>query len=341
MKKVLLIIVAALILVSIIGCVRNENTAKSMEANANYPVVITDSMGRQVTINKMPERLVSGYYISTYMLVNLGLKDKIVGVESKADTRPVYRNFAPNLLSVSDVGTAKAVNVETVLSLDPDLVILPYQQAETAKKIEQAGIPAIVVKPEALNDFLYVAGILGKATGTSDKADKLTKWFNDKWKELEQKTSGTEKKKVYMCSSSDPLNALTPKMFQSEMIRAAGGTLVTEDIEEAYWAKISMEQLYTYKPDFMFISSGGDLVPESLFTDSNWNNILGTDKVFGMPSSVEGWDSPTFSSVLGAYYMACKMHPEAVSVEDVINLAKEYCRIAYDADVTLEQLGVK
>ncbi len=313
----------------------NDNSPES-----SYPVEIIDSMGRKVTISEKPEKIVSGYYISTYMLINLGLKDKIVGIESKANSRPVYKNFAPELLEVPDVGTAKAVNQETILSLNPDLIVLPYQQAETASVFENLNIPTIVVKPETMDDFLYVLDILGKATGHSDSLTGLIEWYESAWADLETKTENLDKKTVYISSSSDALNALSPKMFQADMIKAAGGKLVTDDLNESYWSKISLEQLYIYKPEFMFISSGSDITPQDLLSDENWANIFVNENIFNLPCDLDGWDSPGLSSVLGAYFIASKLHPDVVTAEDVMNLAEEYYKIAFDADVTIEQLGL-
>ena len=57
-----------------------------------YPVTVIDQAGREVTIEKAPEKIVSGYYISTSLLIALGQEDKLVGIEAKADKRPIYRS---------------------------------------------------------------------------------------------------------------------------------------------------------------------------------------------------------------------------------------------------------
>ena len=83
----------------------SETAASDMEVT--YPVTITDHLGREVTIEKQPESFVSGYYISTSLMIALGLDDKLVGVEAKADKRNIYKLSAPELTSLPSVGTAK------------------------------------------------------------------------------------------------------------------------------------------------------------------------------------------------------------------------------------------
>ena len=55
------------------------------ETAVTYPLTVTDQLGREVTIETEPKTLASGYYISTSLLIALGVQDELVGVEAKAD----------------------------------------------------------------------------------------------------------------------------------------------------------------------------------------------------------------------------------------------------------------
>ena len=69
------------------------------ETAVTYPLTITDQLGREVTIETEPKTLASGYYISTSLLIALGVQDELVGVEAKADKRTIYSLSAPELQS--------------------------------------------------------------------------------------------------------------------------------------------------------------------------------------------------------------------------------------------------
>ena len=58
------------------------------------PVTVTDQAGREVTVESDPQTIVSGYYISSSMLLALGEKEQLAGVESKAETRQIFRSAA-------------------------------------------------------------------------------------------------------------------------------------------------------------------------------------------------------------------------------------------------------
>ena len=131
-----------------------ENTAEetasadSTDATVTYPLTVTDQLGREVTIEKEPESLVSGYYISTSLMIALGLDEKLVGVEAKADTRNIYKLSAPEILDLPSVGTAKEFDLEGCASLNPDLVIVPAKLKDSIPAMEELGLTVLAVKPE-------------------------------------------------------------------------------------------------------------------------------------------------------------------------------------------------
>ena len=101
------------------------SAAAGDEMTVTYPVTITDHLGREITIEKQPESFVSGYYISTSLMIALGLDDQLVGVEAKADKRNIYKLSAPELTELPSVGTAKEFDLEGCAALKPDLVSVP------------------------------------------------------------------------------------------------------------------------------------------------------------------------------------------------------------------------
>ena len=69
------------------------------ETAVTYPLTVTDQLGREVTIEEEPKTLASGYYISTSLLIALGVQNELVGVEAKADKRNIYSLSAPEIQS--------------------------------------------------------------------------------------------------------------------------------------------------------------------------------------------------------------------------------------------------
>ena len=162
MKRFLNLLLAMAMLVSVTACGQSakqqEEPAVSeppaVEAPApevpasHYPVTVTDHAGREVVIEAEPEKLVSGYYISTSALIALDLEEKMVGIEAKANKRAIYSLAAPELIDLPNVGTAKEFDLEGCAALEPDLVILPMKLKSAAETLEGLGIDVLLVNPE-------------------------------------------------------------------------------------------------------------------------------------------------------------------------------------------------
>ena len=139
MKKIVSIALALVMMITLVACGSNgqqDGDALNSGSQAQYPMTVVDQSGRQVTIEKEPEKIVSGYYISTSLLIGLGLEDKVVGIENMAEKRPVYKLSAPHFLELPGLGTVKEFDIEGCAALEPDLVILPLKLSGTVETLE-------------------------------------------------------------------------------------------------------------------------------------------------------------------------------------------------------------
>ena len=144
-----------------------EEPAPEPEAEG---ITVTDQAGRQVTLEGPAQRIVSCYYLATASLLTLGQKDKVVGVEMKADTRPLYALAAPEFLELPGVGSGKETNVEAIAALEPDLVLLSAKQKDAADTLTELGIPTALVEPETYDQFNGLIEMLGRLCGCESEA---------------------------------------------------------------------------------------------------------------------------------------------------------------------------
>ena len=137
MKKIISRLLALTMLLTLTACGQtdesegtpntSESTANTTEENileatvapSHYPVTVTDQAGRQVTIEKEPQRIISSYYITTSLLMALDLGDRLVGVEDNAGLRPIYALSDPKILELPSIGTAKTLRSSYSRSCDP------------------------------------------------------------------------------------------------------------------------------------------------------------------------------------------------------------------------------
>ena len=306
MKRFLAMLLALSLALSLTVCVQAE------------PVVLTDMAGREVSIEAVPERIVSGYYISTSTLIALGLSDKLVGIEAKADKRPIYKLSAPELIELPNVGTAKEFNLEGCLALEPDLVILPLKLKSAAQTLEELGIPVLLVNPESQEQLMEMVAMLGDATGTADRAGELAAYIEAQEAALAELLADAGTPTVYLGGNSALLSTAGQAMYQSDMIVRAGGVNVADEIQDTYWVDISYEQLLAWDPEYIILASDASYTAEDVLADENLKDCTAVKNgnVYHLPADVESWDSPVPSGFLGSFWMASVLHGDLITEAD-------------------------
>ena len=340
MKKILSLLLCLALLLSLAACGQSgsneptvpETTAPETTAPvSHYPITVTDQAGREVTIAEEPQRLVSGYYISTSALIALELEGKLVGIEAKADKRAIYKLSAPELIDLPSVGTAKEFDLEGCAALEPDLVILPRKLKDAAQTLEGLGIPVLLVNPENQALLEGMISLIAAAADTEDRAQALLDFTAAQEEMLTQTLAGTEAPSVYLAGNSGLLSTAGDAMYQSDMIRLAGGVNAASEITDTYWVEISYEQLLTWNPDYIILASDASYSVEDVLADPNLADCAAvkSGKVYQLPGKAEAWDSPVPSGILGAVWLASVLHPEAVTEAACTAIIDEYYETFY------------
>ena len=306
----------------------------STEADAEqtvYPVTVTDQAGREVTIEKEPSSIVSGYYISSSLLIALGLKDKVVGIEAKADKRPIYKLAAPELTELPNVGTAKEFNLETCAALSPDLVILPMKLKDAAQSLTDLGITVLLVNPESQDLLTEMINTIATATNTNSEAAKLLAYIESQKDMLTSALSGVEPESVYLAGNSSFLSTAGPSMYQSSIIELAGGKNAADSITDTYWAEISYEQLLAWDPSYIIIASDAEYTVYDVMNDPNLAECTAVKNshVYAIPGDMEALDSPVPAGILASVWLAGILHPDQVSADTYTTEMTNYYETFY------------
>ena len=319
MKRMLSLVLAMLLLSATVGLAEE------------YPMAVVDQAGREVVIEEKPEKLVSGYYISTSLLIALGLDDQMVGIEAKANKRAIYRLSAPELMDLPSVGSAKEFDLEGCAALEPDLVILPLKLKNAAETLTGLGMDVLLVNPEDQALLGGMIDLIAAVTGTTEEAGKLKAFTATQEAMLAEKLAGAEKPTVYLAGNSNMLSTAGDAMYQSDMIRLAGGVNAAAAITDSYWVEISYEQLLAWDPAYIVLASDASYTVEDVLADPNLaacQAVVG-GRVFQLPSKAEAWDSPVPSGILGAVWLASVLHPEQITQDACEALIDEYYETFY------------
>lgn len=350
-NKWLAMLLAVVMVLSFAACGQEPAPAPQPEptTDVTYPVTVKDMAGREVTLEKQPERIVSGYYISSSACIALGLTDKMVGIEDKSAKRPIYKLAAPALIDLPNVGSAKAFDLEACIATEPDLVILPMKQKDTAQTLQEMGIATLLVLPESHEQLIEMFTLIGTATNTVKQAEKLISYYNTKLSavtELTRDIPDDEKPVVYLGSTSDILRTAPREMYQASLITTAGGKNAGDVMEGSSWTDIDNETFLTMNPDIIviptdnFAVSSPDYTAEDVMNNPTFSDVTAVKNgaVYQMPVGYEAWDSPVPSGILGTLWMLKTLHPELYPAEQFAADVNEFYTVFYGFSVNEQDL---
>ena len=318
------------------GGVSASGSAPAESASqAEGQIVLTDQAGREVVLEEPAQSIVSCYYISTYAAIALGAEDRVVGLEKKADTRPIYQMAAPELLEKPQVGTMKELDVEATAALEPELVIMPQALADYADTLAQLGIPVLVVNPESHEALVEMLQLMGTALGLEDRAEALASYYQEQLDRMAELTQDAGAPVVYMGSNSSFLATAPASMYQSTLIRQAGGVNAGDSLEGDYWTEVSYEDVLAMAPQVIVLPAGAEYTVQDVVEDPQLSALPAVQDgaVYQMPGGIEEWDSPVPSGILGTMWMTSVLHPDVYPFEEFTADAQDFYQTFYGFSV--------
>ncbi len=191
------------------------------------PGNIVDGLGRNITIEKIPQRIVSLSPSNTEILFALGLGDKVVGVTE-------YCNYPQAAATKPKIGGFSTVDIEKVVSLEPDLVLAANIHSKTAiPALEKLGLTVVALTPNSLPEVLDSITLIGKITGQNKQASKLVSDLKTRIEAITDKTqtlSLNQRPRVFYITWHDPLMTAGTGTLADDVISSAGGQNIASDI---------------------------------------------------------------------------------------------------------------
>jgi iron complex transport system substrate-binding protein len=239
--------------------------------NNGKPVTVVDDGGAEVTVNSIPQRIVSLAPSSTEILFAVGAGDQVVGVTDFCDY-PQAVVTGKTSGSITSIGNYWQPAIEPIVALNPDLVIACGGGAsdEAADKLRNLGYTVIVLNPQTVSDVLANIDLVGKATGHANDATTLVVSLQARIDAIANKVADlANKPKVYVEISNDPLMSVGPGSYMGDLVTLAGGINIFNDAATP-WPMISSESVIAKNPNTILSTHTSINVFD---TRSGWKSI--------------------------------------------------------------------
>lgn len=349
-----------------------ENTAETSssssaemtaEADETGTHTVVDHAGNEVEVpNKITKVVIDQIPIlSTYMAYFQGSAPNIVGYCGSfksviSDT--VLKNIAPELLESSDTVYAQSdLNIEEIMKLEPDVILYNAGNSEHAEILKASGIPSIGFATvgaeteadpleryeEWLNLLEDVFGETGKTDAFVAAGDAIVADVEARIAEVPE--SGRPTAMILWKYSDDVPSVSGQGTFGNYWLKHLGVTDVAAEAKG--FAQTSMEQIYSWNPDILFLDGPG-LQPLKVADVLN-GDVDGADfsaltavqnsRVYNTTLGMWNWFTPNPDAPLVLAWMACKTYPETFADYPLEDTIREYYKTWYGYDVTDAELA--
>ena len=134
-------------------------------STCDFPVTAVDATGTTVTIDAEPAEVVTLAPSAAQTMWEIGAKDKVIGVSPQA----AYLSGAD---SRTEIANYPSVDAETVVALDPDLVLTPNAVAdEDVERLRSLGLTVYKFEAaETIEDVYAKTTLTGRLVGACDGA---------------------------------------------------------------------------------------------------------------------------------------------------------------------------
>lgn len=286
----------ALLLILLLGFFVQQSDAR----------VVTDEVGRRLTIPDDLKRVVSLAPSITEVIFALGRENLLKGVSRFSDYPPAARKLP-------SVGSYVQLDLERIVALKPDLCIgiKDGNPIAVVSKLERLGIPVYAIDPRDIGSVLKTILKLGRLLGADKKAQAIVSDMRSRMERVESLVATSPNKpRVFFQIGVSPIVSAGTETYIHELITLAGGKNLAEG--PVPYPRYSREQVLGLSPDVLIITSMArgasfERVKEQW---ASWPSMpaVQNDRIVLMDSNL--CDRPTPRLIDALEFLAETIHPD-------------------------------
>lgn len=323
------------------GCsTRSGAPGDGEQAGAAFePITITDQRGVTHTFTEPVDRIATTIIPSPSMITAIDQSyDRIVGVNQSVISRDkgsVFATMFPQSLTNTVVSGSNFVpNVETIVSLDPDVVIQWADQGDDATfidPIENAGYPVIGLQYGTQADLETWIDIFGTLLGQQERAAQLLAMMHADIAAVQAYAARQADSPRTLFLRGDGSGAYqagynSAEAYMTTWMTSGGATNPAAGIAYSATATVGPEPILDWNPDVVFVSSMTTLTVQDVLNDPALATLpaVREHRVYAVPSGGFWWDPPSAESGLMFQWAAEVLRPDDQAFDLRSAMKEEY-----------------
>jgi len=241
-----------------LGFVFLQSCHSNSKNDATNGVQAEDSRGKIISLPKEANKVVVLFEPSLDEIYMLHAQDKVVGIPQQVyqteGKYPFYDDLDPRIknktIATPTFGGGSS-NIETIVGLQPDLVIVYEQNVETIQQLEELSIPVFTVsslsQEKIYKELLGMGILLGKKT----RAEEIVSYVKKEANKLKKPIAEKPKKVYYAWSKGRIFSTSGQGTLLDLAIKLSGAENVCPLKMES--PNVGAESIYKWNPDLIIL----------------------------------------------------------------------------------------
>lgn len=240
-------------------------------------------------------------------------------------------------------GRGSTMTLEQLVLLAPDLVIDAGSVTATYRSMaervaQQTGIPYLLVDGR-LEESAQQLREVGRLLGVAERAEQLARYAEQTFALAARlRAGGRTRPRVYLARAADGLETGLGGAIHAEAVELAGGYNVASGLGRGGLARVSLEQVLDWNPDFILTHN------QNFYAAARrsplWRQLpaVREGRLYLVPHLPFGWlDSPPgINRLLGVSWLLALFHADAGI--DVLATARAFFQLFYSSSPSEETL---
>ena len=230
--------------------------AFAAETACAAPVSTVDDAGNTITLATPAQRVISLSPHATELIYAAGGGAKLVGAVA-------YSDYPPQAQSVPRVGDNRALDLERIAALKPDLIVV-WRHGNAQQQIDrlhELHIPLFFSEPHRLDDVATSLTRLGVLLGTPETAQGAAQAYRREIAQLRTRYAPRAPVSVFYEVWDQPLMTINGEHMISDVIALCGGRNVFAALRPLV-PTLSTEAVLAANPDAIVTASQGATAPD-------------------------------------------------------------------------------
>jgi iron complex transport system substrate-binding protein len=238
-----------------------------------YPVTVTDMLGREVTIDAAPESVAA---------LSPTTVEFVYAVGGTSLTRSSSVQYPEEAASAEDVGSSYQPNLEIIASVNPDLIVADSMlQPQLLEDLEALGVPVVYAGVAVWEDVATGLQLIGEVLDKSDQAGQAVAELDATKDDITSKLPADAATVLILNGTPDDFYAAKPESYAGNLVETLGSTNVAAGAPDVGqfpgYTQLSLESIVAAEPDVVLAITagppGGQTITEALSTDAAWATV--------------------------------------------------------------------